>query len=137
MSDKNLGNMIKSAVKSGMDQLTDAVMEGVSSLKRRGVGEHFEDLMNNAPAQVMEKAGETKKAMQVRMAIRELEHHLNRLYPQIGKRTCDLAATGEKKLLENEELAKMVELASEYATRLKELREHQKEGPPSESPETD
>jgi hypothetical protein len=72
--------------------------------------------------QVLERAEETRKGVRIRMAILELEHHLNRLYPQIGKLICDEIDDGRTPLPEDEQLRTRVELAREYRTRLGELR---------------
>jgi len=76
--------------------------------------------------QVREKAEETKRALQLRMAILEIEHHLNRLYPQIGKLTCDLILSGNARPYDDQDLRAKVELAQEYRQRLKELRDSQR-----------
>jgi hypothetical protein len=73
--------------------------------------------------QVLEKAEETRKAVRLRMAILEIEHHLNRLYPQIGKLTCDLAAQGSLRVLDDADLKAKVDLAAEYRSRLDDLKE--------------
>ena len=49
----------------------------------------------------------------------------SRLYPQIGKITCDLADEGVNTILQNEELKTRIELAAEYRERLKELKSEQ------------
>ncbi|NIP72732.1 MAG: hypothetical protein GWO16_06705, partial [Gammaproteobacteria bacterium] len=56
------------------------------------------------------------------MAILEIEHHLNRLYPQIGKLACDLAATNADDWATDADLRAKIELAEEYRARLGELR---------------
>jgi predicted membrane GTPase involved in stress response len=83
------------------------------------------ELFDSTSDQVREKAESTKKAVKLRMAVLEIEHHLNRLYPQIGKITCDLADEGVHTILQNEDLKTRIELASEYRERLKELRSEQ------------
>jgi len=84
--------------------------------------EQVRTLVYSTSDQVLVKAEETHKGVKIRMAILELEHHLNRLYPQIGKVTCDLAAKGERELLSNEELSVRIKLAEEYRIRLGELK---------------
>ena len=80
--------------------------------------------------QVLEKAEETRKSVKLRLAMLEIEHHLNRLYPQIGKVTCDLAASGRRGWPKDEGLKSKVDLAEEYRQRLAELKQelhvHQK-----------
>jgi hypothetical protein len=79
--------------------------------------------------QVLERAEETRKSVKLRMAMLEIEHHLNRLYPQIGKLTCDLSASRGDGWPDDPDLRAKVELAEEYRGRLdalrKELEEHQ------------
>ena len=48
----------------------------------------IKELFDTTSDQVREKAERTKRAVKLRMAVLEIEHHLNRLYPQIGKITC-------------------------------------------------
>ena len=92
--------------------------------------EQVRSLVYTTSDQVLVKAEETRKGVKIRMAIMELEHHLNRLYPQIGKVTCDLVAGGQDNPLEDEDLRARVTLAEEYRTRLEELKvqlsEHQR-----------
>ena len=90
--------------------------------KNRGRLREFFDTTSD---QVREKAESTKRAVKLRMAVVEIEHHLNRLYPQIGKITCDLADQGVNTILQNEELKTRIELAAEYRERLKELKSEQ------------
>ncbi|MDH4247584.1 MAG: hypothetical protein OEW39_07190 [Deltaproteobacteria bacterium] len=91
--------------------------------------EQVRSLVYTTSDQVLVKAEETRKGVKIRMAILELEHHLNRLYPQIGKVACDLAKEGVENPLENEELKSRIHIAEEYRTRLGELKvqlaEHQ------------
>jgi predicted DNA-binding protein len=74
--------------------------------------------------QVLEKAEETRKSVKFRMAILEIEHHLNRLYPQIGKLTCDLAEKGAKDWQKDKNLKTKIDLAEEYRQRLDELKKN-------------
>ncbi len=74
---------------------------------------------------MLEKAEETRKAVKLRMAILEIEHHLNRLYPQIGKIACDLAEEGKRTLFQDSDLKERIEMAAEYRERLRELRAQQ------------
>ena len=83
------------------------------------------ELFDSTSGQVREKAESTKRAVKLRMAVLEIEHHLNRLYPQIGKITCDLSEEGVHTVLQDEDLKSRIELASEYRERLKELRSEQ------------
>ena len=73
---------------------------------------------------VLEKAEETRVGVKLRMGIMEMEHHLNRLYPQIGKITCDMAAQSTRKNpLSDPVLKAKIELAEEYRARVLELKE--------------
>ena len=85
----------------------------------------LKELFDTTSDQVWEKAESTKRAVKLRMAVVEIEHHLNRLYPQIGKITCDLADEGAHSVLQNEDLKSRIELAAEYRQRLKELKSEQ------------
>ena len=86
--------------------------------------------------QVLEKAEVTRKSVKIRMAMLEIEHHLNRLYPQIGKIACDLSASasGTKNWAKDEQLKSKINLAEEYRQRLAELKqeltEHQRKSRP-------
>ena len=103
----------------------------VNSEKTR---EQVREIFQTASGQVREKAEETRQAVKLRMAIMEIEHHLNRLYPQIGKLVCDLAE-GKKDPLKNPEIKSKIELAEEYRERLKELRAEPIESTESTEPE--
>lgn len=72
--------------------------------------------------QVLEKAEETRKTVRLRMAILEIEHHLNRLYPQIGKIMCDRADESPKQVPKDPAIKEKVVLAQEYRVRLEALR---------------
>ena len=72
--------------------------------------------------QFIEKTEETKRTVRLRMAILDIEHHLNRLYPDIGNMACDLWKAGETPLLDNDELKAKVELVWEYLERRETLR---------------
>jgi len=87
--------------------------------------EQFKDIFNTTSDQVREKAEETRRAVKLRMAVLEIEHHLNRLYPQIGKLICDLSEEGKKTFHQNPEIKAKLELAAEYRERLVELRSQQ------------
>ena len=73
--------------------------------------------------QMLEKAEGTRRSVKIRMAILEIEHHLNRLYPQIGKIVCDLSASGAKSWLRDKDLKIKMDLAEEYRQRLTELKQ--------------
>ena len=77
----------------------------------------FKRLYERTSEQFREKTEETKKTVRLRMAILDIEHHLNRLYPDIGKLACDLWKRGETPLLDNEELSAKVEMVWEYRER--------------------
>lgn len=87
--------------------------------------QQVEQIFRVTSGQVREKAEETRQRLRLRMATLELEHHLNRLYPQIGKIVCDLAEDGKKMLLTDEELKTRIEMAAEYRQRLNALRDEQ------------
>ena len=87
--------------------------------------QQVEQIFRVTSGQVREKAEETRQRVRLRMATLELEHHLNRLYPQIGKIVCDLADDGKKMLLNDTELKPRIEMAAEYRQRLDALREEQ------------
>ena len=84
-------------------------------------------LFDSTSDQVLVKAEETRKAVRLRMAVLEVEHHLNRLYPQIGKLVCDLSSEGRTDLLDDPDLNSKIQLADEYRRRLQELREQETE----------
>jgi len=86
----------------------------------RGNGEWKDDLKRlyeKTSEQFREKTEETRKTVRLRMAILDIEHHLNRLYPDIGKLACDLWKRGEVPLLNNPDLRSKVELVWEYLER--------------------
>lgn len=116
------------ALKKGLDQLTQVGSQLASLLRFNGerTREQVREIFYSTSDQVLEKAEETRKAVKLRMAIMEIEHHLNRLYPQIGKVTCDLVAAGKKQLLSNTDLKSKIDLAEEYRERLTTLREEMK-----------
>jgi len=60
--------------------------------------------------------------VQIRMAMLEIEHHLSRLYPQIGKQLCDQAEQRAVAGLDKDLQAKL-DLAAEYGQRLALLRQ--------------
>ncbi len=78
---------------------------------------------SSASEQVRERAETTRRAVSQRMTILEIEHHLSRLYPQIGKMLSELVES--KRLVLGEEstaLATLVEQLQEYRKRLESLR---------------
>ena len=119
--------------KSGSGPLTNAagkllrsVREGFPGLSGLfGGGEWKSDLKRfyeRTSEQFIEKTEETKRTVRLRMAILDIEHHLNRLYPDIGNMACDLWKAGETPLLDNDELKAKVELVWEYLERRETLR---------------
>lgn len=84
---------------------------------------HLQEVFYTTSDQVLEKAEDTRKSVKFRMAILEIEHHLNRLYPQIGKIVCDLSANGTKSWSRDAKLKSKMELAEEYRQRLQELKQ--------------
>lgn len=92
--------------------LLPAFLRGDSEWK-----EDFRRLYEKTSEQFREKTEETRKTVRLRMAILDIEHHLNRLYPDIGKLACDLWKRGEVPLLNNAELSAKVQLVWEYRDR--------------------
>ena len=80
-------------------------------------------LYERTSSQVLEKTEETRKTVRLRMAILDIEHHLNRLYPDIGKTACDLWEIGKTPLRSNRDLRSKVELVKEYRARRNALNE--------------
>jgi hypothetical protein len=115
--DKSRGSPLLGAV----GRLFKSLMEWIPVLPAfLRTGEWKEDLKrlyDKTSEQFREKTEETKKAVRLRMAILDIEHHLNRLYPDIGKLACDLWKRGETPLLDNAELRAKVELVWEYRDR--------------------
>jgi hypothetical protein len=107
---------------NALGRLLKAIAEWLPLLPAmlRGDGEWKEDLRRlyeKTSEQFREKTEETRKTVRLRMAILDIEHHLNRLYPDIGKLACDLWKRGEVPLLNNPELKSKVELVWEYLER--------------------
>ena len=90
----------------------------IKSFGHRGLKRFYE----RTSEQFIEKTEETKRTVRLRMAILDIEHHLNRLYPDIGNMACDLWKAGETPLLDNDELKAKVELVWEYLERRETLR---------------
>lgn len=126
-SDKDRNSLFSNAFRLGMDKLLWSAGQVLPFLRsdREHTGYQFKEIFNTTSDLVREKAEVTKRAVKLRMAVLELEHHLNRLYPQIGKITCDLAAEGKKTILQDEALKSRIELAAEYRQRLQKLKEEQ------------
>lgn len=127
MSGDNKNQFLSNLVRKGVDKLVPLLARlfsfvHLSSAKTR---DRFREIFHTTSGQVREKAGETTKAVKLRMTMLEIEHHLNRLYPQIGKITCDLSDKGKKMLLNDDDLKGKVKLAKEYRDRLTELRKPQ------------
>lgn len=124
---KSDDNMFFRAIQLGIDKLLLFGAQAFAVLRNEsGEGRgKIRELFDSTSDQVREKAESTKRAVKLRMAVLEIEHHLNRLYPQIGKITCDLADEGVKTVLQNDELKTRIELAAEYRERLKELKSEQ------------
>lgn len=110
-----------------LGKLLKSLMEWIPLLPAmfRGDGEWKDDLKrlyDKTSEQFREKTEETKKTVRLRMAILDIEHHLNRLYPDIGKLACDLWKRGEIPLLDNADLRAKVKLVWEYRDRRDELK---------------
>ncbi|MCZ6730270.1 MAG: hypothetical protein O7C61_11235 [SAR324 cluster bacterium] len=126
-SDKNTSQFLIRAFRLGMDRILLTAAQALAFLRTNSASTriHVRELLDTTSDQVREKAENTKKAVKLRMAVLEIEHHLNRLYPQIGKITCDLAQNGTKLPLQDEALKSRIEVAEEYRERLKELKAEQ------------
>lgn len=127
--EKEQNQLFSKALKLGVDRLLLFGAQALSFARSSsGSGRsRFKELFDTTSDQVREKAEVTKRAVKLRMAVLEIEHHLNRLYPQIGKITCDLADQGVKAILQDEALKSRIEMADEYRERLKELKAEQQE----------
>ena len=118
-------------------RLEEAVYQGmklfsVIRTKTDSTRNQLKEVFYSTSDQMLEKAEGTRRSVKIRMAILEIEHHLNRLYPQIGKIVCDLAASGAKSWARDKNLKIKMDLAEEYRQRLTELKQeldaHQKKG---------
>lgn len=133
-SDPNSTSERSSGMKRGLDQLLEQSANWFSLLraKTEDTRHQIKEVLYSTSDQVLEKAEETRKSVKFRMAILEIEHHLNRLYPQIGKLTCDLVEKGAKDWQKDKNLKTKIDLAEEYRQRLNELKqkltEHQQKG---------
>lgn len=127
--EKEKNQLFAKALRLGVDKLLLFGAHALSFARSNsGTGRSkFKELFDTTSDQVREKAEITKRAVKLRMAVLEIEHHLNRLYPQIGKITCDLADRGVKTILQDEALKSRIEMADEYRQRLKELKAEQEE----------
>jgi len=128
--DGSLGTTLKK-------RLEEAVYQGmklfsVIRTKTDSTRSQLKEVFYSTSDQMLEKAEGTRKSVKMRMAILEIEHHLNRLYPQIGKIVCDLSASGAKSWSRDKNLKIKMDLAEEYRQRLTELKQeldaHQKKG---------
>lgn len=118
---------LSDTVKTGIGKLSPLLGQAFSFLRTNTekAESQFKEIFQTTSGQVREKAEETRRAVRLRMAVLELEHHLNRLYPQIGKTVCDLVEAGKKSVLSDPDLKARLELAAEYHRRLEELKEEQ------------
>ncbi|MCZ6474350.1 MAG: hypothetical protein O7A08_09775 [SAR324 cluster bacterium] len=119
--------MFFNAIRLGVDKLLLFFARAFPFLRGESgkTGQQIKDMLSSTSEMVREKAEFTKKAVKLRMAVVEIEHHLNRLYPQIGKITCDLADEGKKSILQNKAIKNRIEVAAEYRERLQELKAEQ------------
>lgn len=124
MTEPHISPKLQAAWRRVMDLLTSLGTQVVGLLRQHThrTREQVQQLFYSTSDQVLERAEETRRAVRLRMAIMEIEHHLNRLYPQIGKQACDLMADGRGNPAEDEAWRGKVELAEEYRTRLRTLR---------------
>lgn len=83
-------------------------------------GEGVQRFVRSATGQVRTQSEGARHNMKQRMTMLELQHHLSRLYPQIGRLACDMQAD-QRLQHEDEELTHLVEQAQEYRQRLKEI----------------
>jgi hypothetical protein len=106
------------------DQLVDSASKTVQFIRdnTERTRDQVHDLFVTTAEQVSEKTGEARKMVQIRMAALEIEHHLNRLYPQIGKLLCDLTERQLPAPLLDKDLRAKLDLATEYGERLAALR---------------
>ena len=118
------GNRLAALLRRALDEALYMLMNWLAFLrsKTEDTRHQLKEVFYSTSDQVLERAEETRKSVKLRMAILEIEHHLNRLYPQIGKLTCDLHAEHVEGWPENPDLRAKVELAEEYRERLDELR---------------
>jgi hypothetical protein len=125
------GSQLSTLLRRVLDQALYMLMNWIAFLrsKTEDTRHQLKEVFYHTSDQVLERAEETRKSVKLRMAILEIEHHLNRLYPQIGKLTCDLHAKHDPGWPDDPDLHSKVELAEEYRERLgelrKELEEHQ------------
>lgn len=118
------GGILVQAGRQMLDRV-NRVAPGLTGLftgKTPWTREQLRAIYNRTSEQVLEKTEETRKVVRLRMALLDIEHHLNRLYPDIGKTACDLWERGETPLLDNVDLRSKVELVKEYRARRKTLR---------------
>ena len=99
-------------------RLDEAVYQGMKLFsvirsKTDSTRDQLKEVFYSTSDQMLEKAEGTRKSVQMRMAILEIEHHLNRLYPQIGKIVCDLSADGAKSWAKDKNLKIKMDLAEE------------------------
>ena len=114
------------------DQLVDSASKTVQFIRENTehAKEQVQDLFQATSEQVSEKTDETRRVVQVRMAIMELEHHLSRLYPQIGKLLCDLTERQLPAPLLDKDLRARLDVAAEYRARLAALHKELEAAPP-------
>jgi len=110
-----------SSVKDGAQQMVGMVKR-VLSLNDPEGHMSLKDMWQRTSDTVVEKADEAKRSVQLRVSIHDIENHLNRLYPDIGKTAFDLWSRGEVPLLNNKDLKLKLETAKEYSDRLQALR---------------
>ncbi|MBI4081026.1 MAG: hypothetical protein HY423_00305 [Candidatus Lambdaproteobacteria bacterium] len=119
----------KGALTMGLRKLRDFAPQAIAwtlTLLRttsRSARHEMEQLFDRPQGEDLSITGDTRMEVRLRMAILELEHHLARLYPQIGKLACDLVAHHAEQPLGDEEIQTKVALALEYRVRLADLRQ--------------
>ncbi|MDH4224230.1 MAG: hypothetical protein OEW12_01120 [Deltaproteobacteria bacterium] len=121
-------NPLVGALRRGAENLVSFTRGAISPAKAGGPGKNIRDFISRTTDALTEKTMETTQAVKLRMAILEIEHHLNRLYPDIGKTTYDLWASKQTPLLDNPDLKSKIEMVQTYRQRLDALKkELQKE----------
>jgi hypothetical protein len=121
----DFGTRLAVLLRRVLDQGLYQFMNWLSFLrsKTEDTRHQLKEVFYSTSDQVLEKAEETRKSVKLRMAILEIEHHLNRLYPQIGKLACDLHAQASHDWPQDPDLKAKMELAEEYRGRLAQLRQ--------------
>lgn len=118
------GGVLSSLFGGVMGKVFPVFSEKMSEIRNSSLpaAKQVKKLFSTTSDQVLEKAEETRRAVKLRMAYLEIEHHLNRLYPQIGKLVSDLSREGKKNILSDPDIKSRIHLAGEYLDRLEKLK---------------